>query len=136
VEVVIKERVRGTPQTVVGDAGVHDEVDRSHSVGEMSHRFDVSAPLTPAPGHLDFLQSVLTLVVVWKRSVIELLNCQVVGLLYPGVCSTRHDMVTECIALKLLADTPGPGWQCGPVNHKGKDLSESQRLVDQASSLR
>ena len=40
---------------LVRDSEVHDEVDRTHSVGKISRQLNVSTPLTPTPDHLGCL---------------------------------------------------------------------------------
>ena len=47
-----KTRIRATPVAVVCNAQVQYEVDRPHSVRQISLQLDVSTPLTPAPVHL------------------------------------------------------------------------------------
>ncbi len=53
------------------EAEVRHEVDRTHSVGEIRRKIEVSTPLTPTPGHLLFF------VVVRKRSVFLESECVV-----------------------------------------------------------
>ena len=43
---------RTTPETLVRQAQIPDEVDRPRSVRQVSRQLDVSTPLTPAAGHL------------------------------------------------------------------------------------
>ena len=43
---------RTTPETLVRQAQIPDEVDSPRSVRQVSRQLDVSTPLTPAAGHL------------------------------------------------------------------------------------
>ena len=91
--------LRTTPETLVRQAQIPDEVDRTRSVHQVSHQLDVSTPLTPAEGHLCCLDLGRC-----AEGVSHLLNCPVVCLLGTRVCSTWSPRASSLNYLQAHVD--------------------------------